>query len=185
MKIALAAVALAAVVSAISRFIDAKWEQRVTTAEQAAAAADSVADAIVAEYKVKVAELKPRIVKQIERDTVWFEVVEELRAEPVDTACEPFKAKAVQAMDTLAASVRTWKQILADQQAASARLLVAADSVRGVQVGALENKIYELEHPPGRTLFKRLINPEVKPGFAAGICTDGKPCALVGVTVTF
>jgi uncharacterized coiled-coil protein SlyX len=160
------------------------WRDRISDEKAHAASADAQRVAVVAEYKDKMARLQPVILTRIKTDTLVLRRVTNLPASPA-----PICDSAIAVRDTviaqLSTSVTEWRSLMQQQQDASARVLAGTDSLHNVQVDALHKQIDLYAHPPGKSLIGRILHPKVKPGAFAGVCTDGKPCAGLGVTVSF
>lgn len=108
------------------------------------------------------------------RDVRVDSVLVEVRGQPVPEGCEAIVADHRAALDSLETSRDTWRASYEGQKAATALLGVAYDTL-------------EVAYTRVRTAYELLRNPprrlQVAPAVFAGLCTDGRPCAGVGVTI--
>lgn len=108
------------------------------------------------------------------RDLRVDSVLVEVRAEPVPEGCEVIVARHREALDELEISRDGWRDQFTAQREATARLVVAYDTLDAAYTTL--NRAYRLARNPP----KRFI---VAPAVFAGLCTDGQPCAGVGLTL--
>jgi len=160
------------------------WRERIADEQAHAETARITANRVVAEYRDKMASLQPVIVERIKRDTLVIRAVTNLPASPAPI-CDSAIAIRDTVISELATSVTEWKDLMKQQQEASARLLVAADSLRNAETSALHKQIDLYKNPPGSSFLGRLFKPEIRPGAFAGYCVNGVPCAGVGLTLSW
>ena len=160
------------------------WRERIADEAAHAAAAQSSAQAVIADYKERIRTLQPVIVERIKKDTIVIRSVTNLPPSPAPV-CDSAIAVRDTVISQLATSVTEWRDLMRRQQEASANLLVAADSIHGVERAALYKQIDLYKNPPGKSFLGRLFKPEIRPGGFAGYCVNGKPCAGVGLTISW
>ncbi len=168
---------------------DAQRAKQVNEARRMERSADSlraVASGLQAEARMWQDRATSRAVGLAKKDTVYRLRVDSILALPEPETledCEETLEESFGLIRDLSSQAEGWRMAFNDERAATGKLIAAnrlleqgADSLRGA--------IRRLEPKP-RTILGRLLNPELRPGVFAGFCTDGRPCAGVGVTISF
>lgn len=125
-------------------------------------------------FEQQQARVDTAVVVRRVRDRVVDTLVQVVRELPVPEGCESVVAEHRLALDSLAASRDDWRDQFTAQREATATLQQAsvADSVAYASLSAA----YRLARNPPKKLT-------LSPAVFAGLCTDGRPCAGLGVTL--
>ena len=132
-------------------------------------------------YATQAAALAARAAR---RDTVvltrYREVLDTLT---IEEECEEVAEFFTAIVDTLSVSNAELTSAYEYQKQATGAMLA---QVRGLNKAydSLSSAYETLAHPPRPAFFKRLV-PDVRPGAFVGVCTSGKPCGGVGITLSW
>ena len=108
------------------------------------------------------------------RDRVTDTLVQVVREQPVPEGCEAVVAAHREVIDSLVVSRDDWRDQFTAQREAASRLAVAYDTLDSAY-RHMQDAYHLIKNPPRRI--------QIAPAAFAGLCTDGRPCAGLGLTL--
>lgn len=117
----------------------------------------------------------------VRRDTVLAARTDSVQAEPVPAVCDSVVAVRDSLIDEWRDQATSWRSQFEEQRKNAAELRFAVSRLEKATKAVVE--VYNAGERG--SLFYRITHPELRPGFFAGICSNGKPCAGAGISLTF
>jgi hypothetical protein len=167
----------------------ADFKQKVHVADSLRSVADSARAAAILRADVVTDSLRRAAVSKDSALAVYkgrlsrlSKTVDSVQKVAPDT-CLPYLAASRAAVDSAVATADSIGALYEQEKRATGSLMASVDSLKGAldaSKRALDASHEAIKAAPHRSFFQRLIP---KPGFGGfgGVCTDGKPCAGVGV----
>jgi hypothetical protein len=159
-----------------------RLHQQVVSAERAANTARSVADSLRGQYEVASEALRKKAKVLVRVDSVLILRVDSVQAGPIPEGCEAVAAARDGLIRDCMQQAQNWRDQYHEQVQATGRLSGSAEALTASN-DSLRAVVKYLRAP--RRFFYRLTHPQVRPGAFAGLCTDARLCAGVGLTLTF